>query len=81
MRFQIPLFNFFLLPAPPPLPTPSPLSFIFFFKDGDRHHHSVLCTLSFLCRIVIIIFSRNKHEKLNIYHQVVFFFLLLVLTS
>ena len=30
--------------------------------------------LSFLCRIVIIIFNRNKHEKLNIYHEVVFLF-------
>lgn len=28
--------------------------------------------LSFLWRIVIIIFNRNKHEKLNIYHEVVF---------
>ena len=33
----------------------------------------MLFTLSFLWRIVILIFNRNKHEKLEIYHEVFFY--------
>lgn len=61
----------FLSPLCPSPPHPLVL---YCFKNGDRHHHSVLCTFVILCRIVIIIFNRNKHEKLNIYHEVVFLF-------
>ena len=61
----------FLSPLCPSPPHPLVL---YCFKNGDRHHHSVLCTFVIMCRIVIIIFNRNKHEKLNIYHEVVFLF-------
>ena len=67
MHFQIPQVNFFLLPSPSPYLPSHPLVLYL-----DCHHYSVLCTLSFLWRIVILIFNRNKHEKLKIYH--VFFF-------
>ena len=61
----------FLSPLCPSPPHPLVL---YCFKNGDRHHHSVLSTFVILCRIVTIIFNRNKHEKLNIYHEVVFLF-------